>query len=633
MLRDDSSKTKRNRDSNNNIIEQNTDSDISTDSENEDESPNATPANKKTRLLKKSSNPENCSFKSENLNSSVFKFSHEKIYELLVLHGVSPDLCDFFFEAKLDGKLLESWPSTSQLPEFTHFIKLFIKEKSHEKNLLKKELIPSEYRHLHAIIVRYKLDGKQAKFKIFCDSVHGQIRMHPLLIRIVDTPQFQRLRRLKQLGILNYIYHSANHTRFEHCVGTSHLAGKLITTLKERQPALRITLADELSVRIAGLCHDLGHGPFSHLFEEVIEKLNGNASYQHEIATLKLFDRMFTNKFDYKTSLKQEFESYALFENDIQLIKDMIYSEQLKEAKSKACGLSYDQRLAQLDSLKNKGLEKSFLFEIVSNNRNGIDVDKFDYFDRDCKYLGFTNNFNHQRYIETVRVIKKEDGLMQISVRDKEAKDIYEMYHVREMLTRRAYKHETGAAINFMFVEALVKADSFFNFSKIVNDGDFEEFEKLDDGLEMQILCSNEACLTESRTILEKVSRNRNLYKFIGSAVERKGRGKKEMEESFQSHLLDNGLRKEQIDNVCIEVVNFNYGYKDKNPIDKVSFYDKHEVDVPITIKKSEVSTMLLNVFEDTVMRIFSKDHDLNFQEGLYNMFKEWSKNNNTKPE
>ena len=57
------------------------------------------------------------------------------------------------------------------------------------------------------------------------------------------------------------------------------------------------------------------------------------------------------------------------------------------------------------------------------------------------------------------RVIKNSDGLNQIAVRDKEAQNLYEMFHVREHLTRRAYKHETGAAINFMVVEALSKAD------------------------------------------------------------------------------------------------------------------------------------------------------------------------------
>jgi len=105
-------------------------------------------------------------------------------------------------------------------------------------------------------------------------------------------------------------------------------------------------------------------------------------------------------------------------------------------------------------------MEKSFLFEIISNYRNGIDVDKFDYFDRDCGQCGFTNNFNYKRYILCTRVIKV-DGINQICVRDKELVNLYEMFHVREYLTRRAYKHEKASAINLMIIDALVKADKY----------------------------------------------------------------------------------------------------------------------------------------------------------------------------
>jgi HD superfamily phosphohydrolase len=118
----------------------------------------------------------------------------------------------------------------------------------------------------------------------------------------------------------------------------------------------------------------------------------------------------------------------------------------------------------KLASLQARGIEKSYLFEIVSNYRNGIDVDKFDYFDRDCINLGFTNNFDYKRYIACTRVIQTDDNpskiaVNQICVRDKEICNLYEMYHVREYLTRRAYKHETGSSINLMVVEALSKAD------------------------------------------------------------------------------------------------------------------------------------------------------------------------------
>ena len=121
------------------------------------------------------------------------------------------------------------------------------------------------------------------------DPVHGHIELDPLCIDIVDTPQFQRLRKLKQLGGTSYVFPGATHTRFEHslgydglpaslcqrpfigscapcncpsrsqtCYSTCYLAGRLVEALRSRQPELGISDVDVLCVKIAGLCHDLG---------------------------------------------------------------------------------------------------------------------------------------------------------------------------------------------------------------------------------------------------------------------------------------------------------------------------------------------------------------------------------------
>ncbi|WAR11710.1 SAMH1-like protein, partial [Mya arenaria] len=86
-----------------------------------------------------------------------------------------------------------------------------------------------------------------SQHKVVNDPIHGHIKLHPLCVAIIDTPEFQRLRSIKQLGNGYFVYPGASHNRFEHSLGNT----------------------DILCVEIAGLCHDLGHGPFSHLFDGI----------------------------------------------------------------------------------------------------------------------------------------------------------------------------------------------------------------------------------------------------------------------------------------------------------------------------------------------------------------------------
>ncbi|CAI8021447.1 Deoxynucleoside triphosphate triphosphohydrolase SAMHD1 [Geodia barretti] len=109
--------------------------------------------------------------------------------------------------------------------------------------------------------------------KVFNDPVHGHIELHPLMVKFIDTPQFQRLRYIKQLGGAYYVFPGASHNRFEHSIGVGYLAGQMVESLKSKQPELGIDDKDVLCVKLAGLCHDLGHGPFSHLFEKAVKGL------------------------------------------------------------------------------------------------------------------------------------------------------------------------------------------------------------------------------------------------------------------------------------------------------------------------------------------------------------------------
>ncbi len=110
------------------------------------------------------------------------------------------------------------------------------------------------------------------------DSIHGVIKLEDWMTRIIDTPQFQRLRRIKQLGFANLVYPGANHTRFEHSLGVMHIARLLKRKLE---------LDD--AVVAAALLHDIGHAPFSHSSERLLEKY---AAFRHEKISFVIRDEL-----------------------------------------------------------------------------------------------------------------------------------------------------------------------------------------------------------------------------------------------------------------------------------------------------------------------------------------------------
>ncbi|MDO5860476.1 HD domain-containing protein [Methanobrevibacter sp.] len=101
------------------------------------------------------------------------------------------------------------------------------------------------------------------KKKFIRDSVYGDISLTKFEEHVMNMPQFQRLRRIKQLGLISLIYPGANHTRFEHSVGTMNLGSKLATELGLDNDEIEL-------IRISALLHDIGHGPFSHVSEGVL---------------------------------------------------------------------------------------------------------------------------------------------------------------------------------------------------------------------------------------------------------------------------------------------------------------------------------------------------------------------------
>ncbi|MCK4811424.1 MAG: HD domain-containing protein, partial [Methanosarcinales archaeon] len=101
------------------------------------------------------------------------------------------------------------------------------------------------------------------------DPIHGYIELDDIMLSLVDTPAMQRLRRIRQLGLTSFVYPGANHTRFEHSLGTYHLANSLSGRIDDE--------TGRLELRVAALLHDIGHGPLSHVTENLIKRHTGRS--------------------------------------------------------------------------------------------------------------------------------------------------------------------------------------------------------------------------------------------------------------------------------------------------------------------------------------------------------------------
>ena len=252
-----------------------------------------------------------------------------------------------------------------------------------------------------------KLIGKR---KFIRDSVYGDIELSRFEVKVMDMPQFQRIRRIKQLGLISLIYPGANHTRFEHCIGTMNLASKLATKLDLN--------ADEIElVRISGLLHDIGHGPFSHVSEGVL-------SFPHEELTKHVIE---------KTSLHD-------------LLDEKFNTKEI------------------VDIVNGRG----HLGPIISGE---LDVDRMDYLLRDSHNTGVAYGvIDYERIISN---LKLDDGLV-LDIKGVQAAE--GALVSRYFMYPSVYQHHKTRIVNSMFRRALKREID----SGKINENDMYKYDDAD---------------------------------------------------------------------------------------------------------------------------------------------------------
>lgn len=457
-----------------------------------------------------------------------------------------------------------------------------------------------------------EIERDDLDWKVFRDPVHGSIKLHPVLVGIIDTPQFQRLRDVKQLGASYWVYPGSCHNRFEHCIGTAYLCGYMMRSLKRRQDDL-VSLKDILCAEIAGLCHDLGHGPFSHVFDNnYIKFIEPESTWTHEQGSIDMFDYMVDNN----PHVQQLFSQFSINGAEIQLIKDMISGKKPgHDTVDETC------------FYEGKTHEKWFLYEVVSNKRNGIDCDKFDYLMRDCYFIGTNSNFDCIRYFQYIRIIPV-DGQLQICVRDKEIFNLYELFHTRWSLHHRVYQHKTTKIVEQMLLEAMAKVDKKFGISASIRE--MSRYTDLSDSIIYEILRSDDGSpeVVEAKNILRRIQ-NRDLYKYCGQVNTQLSMRDENLPSSQE--ILQKGTNQiaEEIaqlgtgftaDDIFVIFVGISFGMRNYDPINSVVFFSKDNQ--PMKIRKEEISELLPQTFCETYIRVHCRDADKkNLTEDAFSMW------------
>jgi HD superfamily phosphohydrolase len=242
------------------------------------------------------------------------------------------------------------------------------------------------------------------------DPIHGYVFATELEQRIIDTEVLQRLRRIRQLAGCHLVYPGGQHSRFEHVIGAMHLAGKAADVLENR-PNIGFRKEDATILRLAALLHDVGHGPFSHMFEEVMAE---RTDFTHEDMTKKIVEESEVGDIVQKYGIsKRELSDLAIAKSNI---KPRYYNDLIG---------------------------------------GGLSVDIMDYLLRDSYFTGVEYG-----KVDVMRIINSFDTARNKLAIEQAALFAFEALLIaRYQMFRAVYFHRTVRAAELMLIKSMVLAD------------------------------------------------------------------------------------------------------------------------------------------------------------------------------
>jgi len=297
------------------------------------------------------------------------------------------------------------------------------------------------------------------KYLDIIDPIHDFIRVYNSELKIIDNPIFQRLRRIRQLSGAHLTYPGAQHTRFEHSLGVMHIAGRASQTLQEKG----VLKTDDIdSIRLAALLHDVGHGAFSHLFEEVLQQ---------------------------KKKISHE-----------NIGKQLILKTEIGDILSKS---GKDKKF--ITKLAFGGSKFPFMNELLSGS---LSVDMMDYLPRDGYFTGAEHaKIDYKRITQSLDVFQKKLALEKSALYSFES-----MMHSRYQMFKAVYFHKTVRSAEVMLLESIKLADPEIGFTSMKLD----DYVKLTDDYVLSKLLALEGSsdLKRARKIAQDYQ-NRQLFKCV----------------------------------------------------------------------------------------------------------------------